>query len=386
MATNSFDPIANGATPFDPIAQGAVPVNQQDPNEGAFTSAIDKTGAFNIPLLGGVLKGLTTPFTTAAETAAEGARAGGQILSGDRTPFKPAFISQNENNLLTGSPLGPLEQAGKLAPDLALSLLAPEFKGANFLDKGAELLGKEAPVGVKAAALNSALKGGLVGGSVDLAQPDSSVGSVAGSTALGGLLGPILEGVTSGKLTQRGVNRLTDQAVSKGTSTDTQAFTQAVNDHLNNVADISNVKPDVRQEVQNLLERLPGATGVGTAGTEDLAPKELTSTWMQDFKQAMGDIVNWDKANQSNAPTPAKQEAAKILYKVSADQLHQMAPGTGTLDTINHFYYNPLIKGGRLPIVGNHKYPAAVTGIPSLGMNAIIASILGEGAAKKLGF
>ena len=59
---------------------------------------------------------------------------------------------------------------------------------------------------------------------------------------------------------------------------------------------------------------------------------------------------------------------------------------TKVLDAVNHLYYNPLIKGGKLPIVGKHQWPTAIAGVPSLAINAAIAAVLGESAAKKLGF
>ncbi len=115
-----------GQTPTTPATTG---------NEGAITSAIGKTGVYDVPVLGGLVRGLTQPMTQAVEASLEpnirSADMWGNILkSGNLSPsnilaqatqtanqYQPSFMSPTAYNALYNQ--GPASAATQLAKTVA---------------------------------------------------------------------------------------------------------------------------------------------------------------------------------------------------------------------------------------------------------------------------
>jgi hypothetical protein len=154
-------------------------------NEGAFEGAIDKTGAFDIPLLGGVARALTHPLLQGAETVAQGGAEGlmgaSEALGLTKGGVKaPQFVSPQMQGQLNQR-----TQAGT--------------EGFTNPDQTTQGL---ATTGVKQAAGVASYMPGLYGSIPGLAAAGglSSFGNTQGddlgttvkNTAIGTILGPIL--------------------------------------------------------------------------------------------------------------------------------------------------------------------------------------------------
>lgn len=143
--------LATPNTPIQNLVKG-----QANPNQGKFTNAAQKTGAFDIPVLGGLLRGAVQPLTSGAEMVAQAGGETGAALTGQTSA--PQFVSPQMQQLLnqrTTAGLDPenansrqiamngVTQAGEAGLDIAtLNSLPGAVKNAPEMAKQApNLLG-----------------------------------------------------------------------------------------------------------------------------------------------------------------------------------------------------------------------------------------------------
>lgn len=80
-------------TPVQNLVKG-----QANPTQGKFTNAVQKTGAFDIPVLGGLLRGAVQPLTSGAEMVAQAGGETGAALTGQTSA--PQFVPPQMQQLL----------------------------------------------------------------------------------------------------------------------------------------------------------------------------------------------------------------------------------------------------------------------------------------------
>ncbi len=85
-------------------SQGNTNTKPSKPDQGSITNAIEKTGAYNLPVIGGIARDITQPINSLLETGAEDVRAVGQKLSGQNGPYEPKFVSPNIAKALIDNP------------------------------------------------------------------------------------------------------------------------------------------------------------------------------------------------------------------------------------------------------------------------------------------
>lgn len=255
--------------------------------------------------------------------------------------------------------------------------------------------------------------------------PQAALGDVLTVLGLRGTRGVVNSGINIAKatpgaikalpsagkyMTQKGLIDMStaakDVSVARGEFQTEQDFNNAIADELEG-RDPHGLATDLRKAVQDRLNKLPGLQTVGTthpiqagdtsegfivgpkgpsettsaqftegkSGFTGPEPRKLTADWFHSLRKTLDKEIDWARRGNS----PIDEDAAKVIRKVASDQLHKMAPETKTLDKIYKIYSNPIIKGGKVPMINlNMKYPQAIAGVPSAAINALLGAELGK--------
>lgn len=292
MATSSFDPVANGAVPFDPLKEGAIPIqSQQDPNEGALTRGIEKTGAYDIPLLGGILRGATQPANQLLETGADDVMGLINKLSGNKAPYQAQFISPNEKQ----------------------ALLSPEARQSNPVTNA---------VGYEAKQLPS--QAGAILSADGLAALPSIAKNIP--TAVSAIPKYITKGSTFNQM---------KNAVEGATPN----WENVVNAARKDTADET---VGVKKALETLIKGEDPSTPIepGVAGTEDLPTGPWTGNQALNLRIALGKKLpsNIFDALNPKAPSSDEKAAINILRRAVSGELKDAAPKIVTPDNVYKFY------------------------------------------------
>lgn len=310
-------------------------------NQGAFTNAIQKTGAFDIPVLGGLLRGVAQPAATLAEAGAEDIRAAGQKFSGQKGPYQPAFISpEMQQALISPEKIAQVKQnplnAVKNAAGYELTQL-PSQAGAVLDLMGLSSLAK---TGIKAAA-----------------NPIETAKNVAG----------VRNYVTRGR-TYGQMEKLAD----KGRNIDYEDISKIVN------SEATHKPTTIKNEISQILrEERPlegssqvsyGPSSAAPQGgiTQQLTPSQLTSRQALELRGEMGRQA-YDK---SVLVSGTRREAAKIINRALSKELKQATPGLATADKIYAFHKTlEKVAPGLLKYVGIGSGIAGAGGLGMAGLN-----------------
>jgi len=364
---------------YQDMIQTESPVNR---DEGAFEKMMGSKGLFDIPVAGGIARGIAHPLLKGAEITAEGVNSGidmaknlPKIMAGEGLPaYEPKFVSPATYENLSGDLPTATTEALRSGAGAAASFLP----GLNVA-KG----------GVGASVTNSALTGATRGAMIGADQgEDFNPGMMAGFAAGGAILEPLAKLLTSGKMTQKGVNRLMDEAKKKSSETGASTTWDEVSARAMETLQQgkNQFKPELVKAVNKILAtKTPaatltnvetGASKAAPAGwqTAVLKSPTLDANSLHALRQALDDSIPKNSWNNPNI-NPTAVEANMIVRNIVSDALHEIAPDTKLLDAINHIYYNPLIKGTKIgPLKA--QWSDAMTGVPS----AIANTGLGAGA------
>lgn len=172
-------------------------------DEGAFEGTITKTGAFDVPVLGGVARALTHPLLKGAETIAQAVGETGAALTGQTSA--PQFVNPSMQKVLNNR-----TQAG------TEGLTNPDATTGDLATRGIKTAAGVAAYGVPGGGFTGELttKGlAAAGGLSSFGESGNTVGETVGDTALGAVLGPILARIPglAGKLTGKTAETLFDK-------------------------------------------------------------------------------------------------------------------------------------------------------------------------------
>lgn len=397
---------------------------------GSTQSTAPQDPISNIPIVGNIYDALG--LNRLGGLGFEGARAIDRFLGNKNADtLQNPFFSSEQNQEFKQNPIMSVAKGGAIAATPFLPELTP-LAGEGFIAK----------------LINSSISGGVRGGvgGFGLAKPGQEVPNTEIGIGTGAILQPIMQALTSGLLTQKGVNNAVTEAknasVARGDYQTESGFRQAINDELDRV-DPYNLNGDLREAIQNRLNKLPpltkgvtggitgpmqiiekatpfkgipsnsrsftnieeaeraaqegfnptenvpeGATTTGIKrkftpgeGSETTSEKQLSADWFHQYRQQLDDVINWSRKTNS----PIEEQAAKFIRGVTSQQLHSLAPETKLLDMINHIYYNPAIKGGlKIPFTNYApQWDTRIAGVPSALINTL-AGIVGLEEGKKL--
>lgn len=283
----------------------------QQKTSGAFVSPVEKTGLYDIPVLGGLLRGATQPFLEGAQTIAQ---AGGELATAVTGGTKaPSFVGSDFQDTLDKRTQagGEYWQQGGYSTDPSKSTINPT--GQEIAGKGVK---QALDVGITAKTLEAIP--GLV----------KTLAKAPKYLSKGGVY----------KQMENIANKVSGEAGAKTSLND--IYTEAQSE----VADRLGSKYTLhKDEINNILRKLIYEKGQTSIDPTQFTAKELLK-WRGELSK--GAQENWLEkilGSVANPKAPLEAKTSEVLRNVVSQRLKESAPDIKIADKLYGLYSNPLI-------------------------------------------
>lgn len=377
----NFSP-ADAQTTQAPLqAPAANPTANQLPgsDQGAFQQALTKTGAFDIPVLGGALRAVSKPLLTGAETVAQAGGELGSALTGQTSA--PQFVSNDMQNLLNQRTQAGLEGFTKPSDTTKKLALEGLKQSAAVASYGVPAIRAFGGSTIAPTLGNLALHGGITGALFGAGQaPVGQInpGSIAAYGGLGAIAEPTLSYLLSGMLTKAGVgkklaqganesdqsmtwNDLQDQIRAKASDKlgDNAATKQSVENFLATRSPASESDLIINKAGGPPIEDVADPTGqaafaptpLSNAPAQKLVNPDLNANSLLNLRRQLDASYEQPFYSKLFTKSSMDDKVAAIARSVVRDNLHKVAPGTILPDQLMTLYMKKGIFGGDFPVL-----------------------------------